>query len=321
MGIADEFSAISSGVIPEKSRFIMVPQSTAGVEFVGNLMRYAEVENDTTSPRLLRLGNCEFEFDAASVVYFGTAQMHIKTIQSALRDVFKDTTSSAFRFVLPSSALTQFESLVPIHAHDGQSKSQIGFETLLLNGGNSGGDIFPGDLNLKNNLSFGSYTVRHLSQTISERLRVLCEVFPDQVKGHLPSVNASIKSYRRLMDQKEVSAGKVLLIGCYPSSTDYIALSGGFSLKTISFETRADTDRIYFAHEVLRRLSDSEFKDCPVFVYGHSISPELMDFLENDFGKNISLLNPGPLVNLDQGRFEKGFPIQAFVPCLGASIE
>ncbi len=298
----------------------MVSQSTAGVEFVGNLMRYAEVENDISSPRLLRLGNCEFEFDAAAVVYSGWAPQHIETIQSALKDVFRDTTSSAIRFVLPSSTLTRFESLRSRDVQGVDTKVQIGFETLLLNGGEQGGDVFPGDSIQKFNSDISGYAVHHLSQGISQRLARLCEVFPQQAKGHIPSANASIRSYRRLMDLQQAPKGNVLLLGCYPESTDYIGLSAEATLKSISIDTPTDSDRVYFAYEVLSRMQKATFDNCLLAVYGHSISAPFISLLTQEFGKRVSILNPGPMVNLDQNRFEKGFPIQAFVPCLGASI-
>ena len=49
----------------------MAGLTTAGVEFSGSVMRYAEIEQAESRFRLQRLGNCEFEFDAASVAYLG----------------------------------------------------------------------------------------------------------------------------------------------------------------------------------------------------------------------------------------------------------
>ncbi len=49
----------------------MAGTSTAGVEFSRDLMRYAEVEQNDGHLRLLRLGNCAFEFDAEAVLFEG----------------------------------------------------------------------------------------------------------------------------------------------------------------------------------------------------------------------------------------------------------
>lgn len=302
------------------SRFNMASLSTAGVEFVGNLMRYAEVENEVSGQRLLRLGNCEFEFDAAAVVYAGWAPQHIETIQSALKDVFKDTTCSAIRFVIPSSILTRFESIRLRNASETDTKIQIGLETLLLNGGEQGGDIFPGDGLEQASQELSSYAVQHLSSRISQRLSLLSAVFPEQVKGHVPSTNASIRSYKRLMELQVAPSKNVLMMGCYPGTTDYICLSNGSTLRSITIDTPCDTDRVYFAFQVLDRIKEVAFEDYSIAIYGHTLSSDFVSLMAQNFGKRVSILNPGPMVNLDQDRFEKGFPIQAFVPCLGASI-
>jgi hypothetical protein len=298
----------------------MVPQSPAGVEFVGNLMRYAEVEYDGDSHRLLRLGNCEFEFDASEVVYSGGFPQRIETIQNALQDVFRDTTSSAFRFALPSSALTRFESLVPSEAQESVARAQIGFETHLMSGGEAEGDVFPGEPYQKFNPLVTGYAVHHLSQRISERLRVLCEIFPEQTKSHLPSANASVRTFRKLMELGQVSTGNVLLMGCYPEHTDYIALADGIPVKMITRRTLSDTDRAYFGYEAIHRLPTPGFLRPMVYLYGHTALQPLLGVMAQDVGENVSVLNPGPIVELDESRFEKDFPIQAFVPCLGASI-
>ena len=305
---------------PNSSRFNMIAQSTAGVEFVGHLMRYAEVEFDGSTHKLLRLGNCEFEFDASEVVYSGAYPGRIETIQSALKDVFKDTISSSFRFVLPSSALTQFESSVANPSDEQALKSQIGFETLLFNGGESGGDVFPGEQMTQSSPLVQGYAVHHLSQRISDRIRALCTVFPSQTKGHIPSPNASLRSFRRLSEQGNMSNQNALLIGCYPDHTDYTVISAGIPVKMISRNTPTHSDRIYFGHEALTRLVPGSLKSPQVYVYGHVVHPDLVAGLVEDFGPQAQVLNPGPLVNLDKNRFEDGFPIEAFVPCLGASI-
>lgn len=294
--------------------------STAGVEFVGNLMRYAEVEYDGSTYRLLRLGNCEFEFDVADVIYQGHALEMVHTIQNALKDVFKDTVASSFRFVLPSAFLTKFESWLPNQVGQAEMRSQIGFETHLLNGGERGGDIFPGETPTSSFQQLDGYCVQHVSQAISTRLKGLCSHLPQLDLQLFPSINATIKSVRKLLEMQSIQGGSAVLLGCYPGNTDFIVLKNGLPVKLASRTTPTESDRVYFAHETLAKLHDSTVGPDAVMVYGHNLTSELIELLTSDFGKRVSVLNPSPLVNLDSSRFEQGFPIQAFVPCLGASI-
>jgi len=293
--------------------------STAGVEFVGNLMRYAEVEHNGSANRLLRLGNCEFEFDVADVIYQGQSPEMIETIRSALKDVFKDTAASSFRFILPSAFLTKFESVLPEHVGQSEMRSQIAFETHMLNGGERGGDIFPGESLTSFHPPFKGYSVQHVPPSISAGLKGLYTETSLDIQL-IPSVNATIRAYRKLFEMKVFESGKSILLGCYPGQTDFIVLENGAPVQLTSRSTPTEGDRTYFAHETMAKLEEKGVELDAVMLYGHNLTSELVGLLTTDFGKRVSVLNPSPLVNLESDRFEQGFPIQAFVPCLGASI-
>ena len=293
--------------------------STAGVEFVGNLMRYAEVEQRDNSYKLLRLGNCEFEFDVSGVVYGGADADKLNTVREALGDFFQDTDSSAFKFVLPTSVLTSFASFSAVSAKEDAVRSQIGFETHLLNGGASDGDVFPG---IKNDYSASEWkrmSVFHLPGDISDRLQELGNMFPAQRKEVIPSPIASTSALQLLDAVTQTSPTTTLLMGCYRERTDYGLVQANGERQVEARFTPTDSDRVYFGLESLHRHGCTASQIERVLVYGHNVTAQLLAMLEVDFGNQVSVFNPGPIVSLEEARFEKGFPLHAFVPCLGAS--
>ena len=294
--------------------------STAGVEFVGNLMRYAEVEQRENSYRLLRLGNCEFEFDVSGVVYDGIEPDKLGTVREALIDVFQDTNAAAFKFVLPTSVLTSYVSFASTGAGEDEVRSQIGFETRLLNGGASDGDVFPGINSESAQTDWNKMSVFHLEGDISARLNELGNLFPTQRKEVVPSPIASAGALHFLDSATHADPVATLLMGCYRERTDYGLVSANKEKHTESRSTPTDSDRVYFGLETLARHGYDESQIERLLVYGHDVTPQLIAMLDADFGDRVSVFNPGPIVNLEETRLEKGFPLHAFVPCLGASI-
>ncbi len=90
--------------------------TTAGLELTGSVLRYTEIEQTGPSVRLLRLGNCDFEFDAQADLYSAGDSAHLEPIGEALADVFERTTASVFRFAVPPFCLTSFTAMMPTAA-------------------------------------------------------------------------------------------------------------------------------------------------------------------------------------------------------------
>ncbi len=299
----------------------MAATSTAGVEFTGSVMRYSEVERLESTCRLLRLGNCEFEFDVASVVYSGSQPEHIKTVQSALKDVFQGTEATRFRFVLPSQALTRFTSVVPEGADEDAQMEHIAFETRILSSDIDSGDVFPtlmSSLDSEDDLSF---SVSLIESDVTENLRIIGSAFPEIPFEHVPSSDAAFLAFRHVAHRYEYPKGTYLLAGAYGRNTDFVLIKDGAPLAHTSIVTPHHSDAAYHSLLLLSRfgLSYSDLKQ--VFVYGEYAESTLVSSLETAVGEIVTIFNPSAIVDLDENRFEDDFPIQAFVPCMGAAIQ
>ena len=294
--------------------------ASAGVEFVGNLMRYAEVERRSDGYRLLRLGNCEFEFDAASVVYGGLLPRRMTTIQDAIGDVFKDTEAGQFTFVLPTSIMTSFKTHAAKGIAEGEFRKQIAFETKLMNGGKGEGDLFPGKPYDSEKSNWSTLNVTHLENEVGIRVRQLGSSFPESNSIVLPGSMASMNALQSLVSITGAASGSTLLIGCYDNQTDFILSKMDEDVRIRSWGTQTHADRVYFALESLHHASISISEIDSILVYGHEMDTPLLDSLEAEFGDLVAIFDPAPIVDMDSTRFEKGFPLHAFVPCIGAAL-
>ncbi len=299
----------------------MAVLSTAGVEFAGSVMRYSEIEQVGSAFKLLRLGNCEFEFDASSAIYEEGFADRIETIRRALQDIFQGTHASVFRFVLPSSTMSRFTSLVPSVRSEAARKDQISFETGLLSGDVGFGDVFPEILDSKSDEGLEKYSVSHVTPLISKNLKAVGAAFADTPVELVPSTNAAYLAFRHFAQNSALPRGAYLLIGAYSSLTDFILIKNGVSQAHFSFQTPFPEDVAYHALLLANRFGLAYGDITHLYVYGEDPGPKFVPTLEEAFGEIVSVFNPGAIVDLEEDRFEAGFPIEAFVPSIGAAIQ
>ncbi|MDA0684746.1 MAG: hypothetical protein O2797_05825 [Bacteroidetes bacterium] len=299
----------------------MAGLTTAGVEFSGSVMRYAEIEQAESRFRLQRLGNCEFEFDAASVAYLGMQPDLLPTIREAIQDVFRDTTSSVIRFVIPTPLQTRFSTAVPIDADVQERSGLIGFETRLFTSNREGGDVFPVHLRSENRSQVQGFAVAHVDERVANHIRAVGSVFPDVEVQMVPSMNAAALSFRHVAHRESLSTGSYLLVGMIDGRSDFILMHNAESLTHSTMVTPYPEDTAYHALLTCSRFGKTCHDIQTVYVYGNADREAGMAGLRDAFGDRVQLLNPGIIVNLEPDRFETDYPIEAFVPAIGAAIQ
>lgn len=300
----------------------MTIRSTAGVEFLGSVMRYSEIERIGASYRLLRLGNCDFEFDAGARLYGSEDGGYLDTIKDALADVFSGVTSCAFHFVLPSSVTTSFQTVLPDSIGEQDRRRQLAFETRLMTGGASGGEIFSSDSRTPETVVDGlsGVQVTHLPEPIASRLRGVADVFEGQPVELVPRQSAVAQAawvYARKCGEE---VGSRLLVGAYADFTEYQILVDDRQVRTGRNPVHVAPDRLYYA---LRSMDLAGLKTAEVMsilLYGDRVDAPFVDLMQRTFGSRAEVFNPGPIVDLDENRVDPGFAIEGFVPCLGAAL-
>lgn len=294
---------------------------TAGVEFSGSVMRYAEVEQAESRFRLLRLGNCEFEFDAFSVAYLGTQPELLTTIREALQDVFRDTASSVFRFVIPSSLQTRFTTAVPVDADVQERSGLIGFETRLFTSNREGGDVFPAHLRSANRSQVQGFAVAHVDDRVAVNVHSVGSAFPAVKVEIVPSMNAASLAFRHVAHRESLPTGTYLLVGTDNGRSDFILMHNAEPLTHSTMVSPHPEDVAYHALLTCSRFGKTCHDIQTVFMYGNADRNKGITGLRDAFGDRVRLLNPGVVVSLEPDHFELDFPIEAFVPAIGAAVQ
>lgn len=295
--------------------------STAGVEFSRDLMRYAEVEQHDGHLKLLRLGNCEFEFDAEAVLYEGKDPALLEAVRDAMADIFRDTQASGFRFVIPSRWQTRFTTAVPMEADVNLRSALIGYETRLFTENREGGDIFPAHLRSDPDSGAQMFAVSHIDDAVSRSIKNLQSVFPEAAFDLSPSMMAATLSFRHVAHRRQLPASHYLLVGAHAHHTDYILMKGAEPLTQESVDVTSPQDQAYRALLCCSRFGVSWQDIGHVFIYGSPTDQPMLDALQEAFGPSVERINPGVVVGLEADHFGESFPIEAFLPVMGAAIQ
>ncbi|MGB0649763.1 MAG: hypothetical protein ACPG8N_02855 [Rhodothermales bacterium] len=299
----------------------MAGTSTAGVEFSRDLMRYAEVEQNDGHLRLLRLGNCAFEFDAEAVLFEGQDLSLLEAIREAMADIFRDTEASSFRFVIPSRFQTRFTTAVPIEADVNLRSALIGYETRLFTKNQEGGDIFPSHLGSDTDSSAQMFAVSHIDDAVSRSVKALDSVFPEASFELAPSMMAATLAFRHVAHRRQLPGRYYLLVGSGIQNTDFILMKGAEPVTQESMEVSSPKDQAYRALLCCSRFGISWQDIERVFVYGSIEDDTLVHVMNEAFGPEVERINPGVVVGLDADHFGDSFPIEAFLPVMGAAIQ
>jgi hypothetical protein len=295
--------------------------STAGVEFSRDLMRYAEVERREEQFKLVRLGSCEFGFDAAGVLFDRSTPQFMDAIREAMADIFKDTAASHFRFVIPSRRQTRFTTTVPEDADIGMRTDLVGHDARLFTANHEGGDIFPLRLQRAQDTDVHRFAVSHLDASLSRSLKQLQPVFPEAKLDPVPSMPAALAAFRQVAHHLQLSSHTYLLIGAVEEGYDVIVTQGTEPLAQEFLSAASGADLAYHALLLGHRLGLTWNDIETVFLYGTQLPEAVTAALEEAFGPSVEPINTGVVVGLERDHFGDDYPIESFLPVVGAAIQ
>ncbi len=291
----------------------------AGVFFEQSQMRYAEVERASHGPRLLRLGSCDFDFDAETAILHGQ-QDRLTTIRDALSDVYSGTDSEDFCVVLPSSAGVAFFAPVPAGMDVAARSKLLANEAAIVAGSDAyelvsaeradGGDSGDGAADLW-------HYVAAIPQQLKDRLSELLSGFP-AVRQHY--LSASQAAVRIALSRTRATPRRLALVGCHAGHAD-IAITNDLTLvtgKTVITEAATDTC-YYLAAMLVEEGLDSDRLDA-VLLYGTSATDELVRMVRSRIHAGADRLNPLEVVVNDPSSVKASFDATRYVLCIGGAV-
>ncbi|GMQ82273.1 MAG: hypothetical protein BMS9Abin05_1718 [Rhodothermia bacterium] len=305
----------------------MQASATAGIEFSGTTMRYSEVEQYGAQHRLLRLGDCDFEFDVSEVLFELGTQKYLDVVTDALSEIFLGTTATRIRIAIHPQAARVLQSLRFSGANEESIRENVAFESALMHDEvwveedrhvMQGRPLSPTS-DSAHAPDMESLLVSEISGPVKKRLHEVTSRIPDASPDIISSTEALLAVVRETASKNDFD-GYQLSVGLYPSYAEFMVTRGS---EWISSQIRSETesgDVAYFALHFLELSGVVREDDVRVRVYGSGASREQQETLTSIFFENISVLNPISIVDLETDQFDSEFQFESFVICLGAAL-
>lgn len=305
----------------------MRASATAGIEFFGTTMRYSEVEQYGAQHRLLRLGDCDFEFDVSEVLFELGTQKYLDVVTDALSEIFLGTTATRFRIAIHPPTARIFKSLRISGDDDESSQENVAFESALMHDEvwtKEDRQIVLAQPPSPSTVSAQAPTlepilVSELSGPVRQRLYAVTSGIPEASPNVISSTEALLAVVRETASKDDFD-GYQLSIGLYPSYTEFTVTRGR---EWILSQVRSEIERgdvAYFAVHFLGLSGVTMVNDVRVRIYGTGVSQEQLETLGSVFFDRVSFLNPISTVDLETDQFDDEFQFESFVVCLGAAL-
>ncbi|MCH8122728.1 MAG: hypothetical protein IH853_06355 [Bacteroidetes bacterium] len=305
----------------------MRASATAGIEFFGKAMRYSEIEQYGEQYRLLRLGDCDFEFDVTEVLFELGTPKHLDIVKDALSEIFLGTTATRFRIAVHPPVSRVFRSMSRSGQDEETIRENVAFESALMNDEIVAEDSRRIVSDLRQDQDprtspapgMDSLLVSEVRGQARLRLQGVTSGIPDALPEIISSTEALIAVVRETMSHNALD-GYQLSIGLYPSYTKYTVTRDA---EWILSQTRGETeegDVVYFAAHFLEISGVSRVDDVRVRLYGSGVNRELQETLNSIFPERVAVLNPISIVDLETDQFDSDFQFESFVICLGAAL-
>jgi hypothetical protein len=303
---------------------------SVAIDMYGPVIRYAEVELRDGPARLLRLGSCDFDFNAAADLLGTDAPRHFDSVVSALQDAIGSTEAS--KLVVCVHPPDSYSFFTPISAELPVKKrrEQLYQQAALLTGTRDpeGLDLTSKTVRTEQDSEGDAVMWVHVlavPAAVDERIAALADALPvrDYQWVSSPEAAARVAGQTELtgITQEQALRPFTLSIGEYDSHTEY-TLSRDRQWFHSHHTREADTpaDRLYFAIGLLNRLDVPIRGVGRIFVYGQD--PDLSAYkpFETIFGVPLESLDALAVLDANRDGFGPEFDSGSYAPSVGASI-
>ncbi|MEM1041589.1 MAG: hypothetical protein AAGI91_03075 [Bacteroidota bacterium] len=304
-------------------------RTRAGIELLGRVMRYAEVDLGGASGegrRLRRLGACDFDFGVAETLLALTGPSHLDTVTTAVREIFDGSEAETLQVVVHPWNSTSFFSPLPEGMPPAERFEQLRQEAAMLS-----------DASIARPVRVKTTPVRIETQAEGRRVHwhhVLR--FSESIHARLAHIAASVSDAEPAVKHevadttgaaaavlaqihREEDESFVLAVGVYGSRTEFALCRGATWHFGHYAEADLQTDGTYFAAAMLDRLDVRPADVGHLYLYGEPGATSAAASLEALLGLEAAPLNPLLALGQAPGGADP-LALAAFVPVLGALL-
>ncbi len=296
-------------------------QVRAGVFFTSSSMRYAELERQGDSSKLLRLGSCDFSFNPLNELS-GQTDENLANLTDAVAEVFVKSRASRIHVSLHPRLANSFFSPVANSLSRKEARRQIAEEARLIYPDKGAAGIISRKLDnvvVSGGSKHAWVHITAVPSLVRNRLQQLMRGLSDKVCVGIPLAESIVPL---LSHSREVrTAAYVFLVGLFEGRLELLLCKRGrlHYAQSISY-TGAPSDAIYWATSLCQRLRVSA-KDLDVIhMFGEKTDRTVERLLAGSFEAQVQELDPLRAIVVDPGRFSSDFNHGAFAPCIGVAI-
>ena len=297
----------------------------AGIELDGPVLRYAEVERVGGQSRLLRLGECDFGFDALDALREGDAE-GLDILHEALADVFNGSQADGLRVALhPATALTWMAPFPRALAYADRN-ARLRRETALLAGADGAAGL---NLTMQTLCTTGAddeavewVQVVALPRPLQERLEKTAQAMTHPGIRPGLSTQGAAATVGALARLAPAPAGKPLAcaVGLYDTFTEYALVRDGQLALSSAGEPLRGADALFALLRLLKQLGHGAHEVGSLYVYGAGASREATAALPAVFGVAAQPINPLRVLLVEDPDAADAFEASAYAPCVGVAL-
>ncbi len=295
----------------------------SGISFHGSRMRYAEVEQTGAALRLVRLGSCDFDFDAEKAALEGTPS-RLDIIRQAVSDVFSGTRSIDFTVVLPPRSVISFFSPVSDRAPEAEKKRQLEADIILVGGRDSALSVSAEPVFSENagGEDVTWYQVAAIQAPVRRNMAGVLSDFSGVNNHFMTSMQAATRVAAWIEDRRAGSgAGTVAAaVGCYDDCTEISILDAGRWRHGVCSKSTLASDVAYALLDELERLDLSAGDLNTVYVYGDRTNGTMATALAAATNAAVTILDPLALFDNHPVDERSSFEPGQYVLAVGASL-
>lgn len=297
-------------------------------------MRYAEValERDGAAEapagRLVRLGTCDFDFDASEALFGHQGASYLDTVAEAVREIFAGSEATMLHATVHPWHATSFFTPLPSTCPPAERFEQLRQEAAML------ADVEPVVAGQPLRIKATTVRLEHhedgavlwhhvlrLPEPVHARLAHIARPFGEEASGKprydFVDATASVATLAGKMLPDD--GALTLLLGLYGTHAEFVLLRGRTWLYALHAEVVAVGSAAYFAVALLERLGLDAADVARLYTYGGPVPPGETAPLEALLGRQAEPLDPLRSFGVPAGGAEPAV-LSGYASVLGALL-
>lgn len=305
----------------------------AGIELIGRSLRYAEVDHGA-SPRLLRMGACDFGFEVDTAVLDVAGPTYLDTVATALEEIFANSQATRLQVAVHPWHATSFFAPLPVGMAAAEKFEQLRQEAAMLADARVARPVrvtaSPVRMeSLPDGRRFHWHHVLRLSESVHARAAHLAKrVGKSSEHKFVDAAGAAAEIISRLRRPSDEAAevkspDKVpytLAFGLYGQRMEVSVCRGAAWHFGHWVEVAEAADAAYFTAALLDRIGVPAERVGRLLLYGEASEREMLSDVEALLDKEAQPLDTLSLFPQAQSKTDAS-ALASFAPCIGAALQ